>query len=145
MALAVVLAAGYGVAVNLWAFSLFGIDKRRAVAGEWRIREATLIGVALAGGWLGAKAGQRRFRHKTRKQPFAKRLNAAGLLHLGLLMVLAAVTLSAPVEVAAGVGWVAETFEHIMSAPANEAWQADAAPQTRRMPTRFGPGSGDGM
>lgn len=63
-------------AINIAAFGAFWIDKRRAVKQEWRISEGTLLGLAFVGGWVGAKLAQRRFRHKTRKQPFARHLNA---------------------------------------------------------------------
>lgn len=142
MAVVAFLAVGYGLSINLLAFVLFGIDKRRAAAGLWRLRESTLIGVALAGGWLGAKAGQRRFRHKTRKQPFARRLNAAGLLPLALLAVLAAAVLWLPVEAEAASARMAEAFGRILD---GGAWLGGDAPSARPMPTRFGPGSGDGM
>ena len=49
---------------------LFGFDKLRAGAGHWRIAESTLLGFALLGGSLGALAGRRIFRHKTRKWYF---------------------------------------------------------------------------
>ena len=63
-------------AINIAAFGAFWIDKRRAVKQEWRIREGKLLGLVFVGGWVGAKLAQRRFRHKTRKQPFARHLNA---------------------------------------------------------------------
>jgi uncharacterized membrane protein YsdA (DUF1294 family) len=65
----------YLLLANAAAYICFGVDKRRAIAGEWRISEATLLTLAALGGWLGAKAGQRRFRHKTRKEPFRSILN----------------------------------------------------------------------
>lgn len=52
--------------VNLVAFALMGLDKRRARRGEWRIPETTLFLPALLGGTLGAIAGMYCFRHKTR-------------------------------------------------------------------------------
>lgn len=145
MAFAAILAAAYGLLINVLAFALFGIDKRRAVAGQWRIREATLIGVALAGGWLGAKAGQRRFRHKTRKQPFAGRLNAVGLLSLGLLIVLGAAIPFSQIEGAAEAGGLADAVGRIMPARGEEAFWSRPEPPARALPRRFGPGSGDGM
>ena len=60
----------YLEAVNLIAFALMGIDKRRARLGRWRIPEAALIGSAVAGGCIGALAGMYLFRHKTRKTKF---------------------------------------------------------------------------
>ena len=41
-----------------------------ATQGAWRVREDTLILLAVAGGGLGAFACQRLMRHKTRKPPF---------------------------------------------------------------------------
>lgn len=58
-------------AVNLTAFVLFGIDKRRARRHRWRIPERRLFMAALAGGSLGALAGMYGFRHKTRHKLFA--------------------------------------------------------------------------
>ncbi|TNC70988.1 DUF1294 domain-containing protein [Rubellimicrobium roseum] len=139
------LVASYVVAVNLLAFGLFGIDKQRAVAGLWRVSEATLIGVALAGGWIGAKTGQRHFRHKTRKQPFARTLNAVGLLHLGLLVALAALVLSPQAEVDALIDRLAESLDRILPVLAGESGESDAALTAGPLPRRFGPGSGDDM
>lgn len=61
----------YLVAINLATFAAFGVDKRLAEAGERRIPESRLLRLAAAGGGPGAAAGQRVFRHKTRKEPFA--------------------------------------------------------------------------
>jgi uncharacterized membrane protein YsdA (DUF1294 family) len=62
------------LAVNLAAFTAFGIDKRLAEAGERRIPESTLLSLAFWGGSPGAYAGRQVFRHKTRKQPFSDNL-----------------------------------------------------------------------
>ena len=64
------------IAVNILAFLAFRIDKRRAQQGQWRFSEGYLLCLALFGGWIGAKIAQRRFRHKTRKEPFRGLLNA---------------------------------------------------------------------
>ena len=60
--------------MNFAAFAAFGIDKARAETGAWRIRESTLLWLALLGGTIGAYAGRALFRHKTRKQPFSDNL-----------------------------------------------------------------------
>lgn len=60
----------YLAAVNLLAFCMYGLDKRKAQKDRWRIPERTLLGVAALGGALGAFAGMRIFRHKTRKPAF---------------------------------------------------------------------------
>lgn len=57
--------------VNLLAFAAMGVDKFKARAGHWRIPEATLLGLAVAGGSIGALAGMYLFRHKTRKHKFS--------------------------------------------------------------------------
>jgi uncharacterized membrane protein YsdA (DUF1294 family) len=57
--------------LNLFTMLRFWQDKQRAVAGERRIPEAHLLGLALVGGSPGALAARRMFRHKTRKQPFS--------------------------------------------------------------------------
>lgn len=61
---------GYLTAINLVAFIVYGIDKRQAIKGRWRISEATLFILALVGGALGALLGMLLFRHKTRKLKF---------------------------------------------------------------------------
>ena len=63
-------------AINLAAFAAFGVDKKLAEARQWRISEATLLQLAFFGGSIGAYAGRRVFRHKTRKQPFSSQLFA---------------------------------------------------------------------
>ncbi|MHB1135993.1 MAG: DUF1294 domain-containing protein [Coriobacteriia bacterium] len=52
------------------AFIAYGADKRAARRSMRRVPESTLHLLALLGGWPGALAAQRFFRHKTRKQPF---------------------------------------------------------------------------
>ena len=56
----------YSVVVNLVAFALYGIDKKRARRGAWRISERTLLGIAVIGGSIGAILGMLLFHHKTR-------------------------------------------------------------------------------
>ena len=43
--------------INIAAFITFGIDKWKAEQHMWRIPEATLLGLAAAGGSIGALAG----------------------------------------------------------------------------------------
>ena len=62
-----VFVIAYLVAVNLWAYALMGVDKRRAgQRGAQRIPERTLFLSALLGGGVGAFLGMWGFRHKTR-------------------------------------------------------------------------------
>lgn len=53
-------------AINLTAFALMGLDKRKARRGAWRISEKTLFLTALLGGALGGTVGMHLFHHKTR-------------------------------------------------------------------------------
>lgn len=69
-------------AVNLVAFSTFGLDKRLAEAGDRRIPERTLLTLAFWGGTPGAYAGRHVFRHKTRKQPFSDQLFTIAVLQV---------------------------------------------------------------
>lgn len=77
--------AVYLAALNLAAFAAFGIDKWKAVRQRWRIPEAILLGLALAGGALGGLAGMRLFHHKTRKARFFVGLPMMLALHLCIL------------------------------------------------------------
>ncbi|MEY8403902.1 DUF1294 domain-containing protein [Oscillospiraceae bacterium 44-34] len=82
----------YLLSVNVTAFALMGVDKRRARRGQWRVPERTLFLPALLGGALGGTLGMRTFRHKTRHWYF--RFGFPLLLVLQLL----------------GLGWLAWQF-----------------------------------
>ena len=60
----------YLIIINMAAFFIFGIDKRRAIKTRWRIAESTLFLLALIGGSIGAEAGMYVFHHKTRHLRF---------------------------------------------------------------------------
>ena len=60
----------YLVLVNAAAFILMLLDKQKARRSAWRISEATLWGVAVIGGSIGAILGMYLFRHKTRHLKF---------------------------------------------------------------------------
>ncbi len=62
------------------AFVAYGLDKRAATRGDWRIPELVLHGLALIGGVIGAWAGRFAFRHKIRKPVFLVVLVAASIL-----------------------------------------------------------------
>ena len=55
---------------NLITFIVFGIDKRKAVKGRWRIPEKTLLLTGLVFGSVGQLLGMKVFRHKTNKWYF---------------------------------------------------------------------------
>lgn len=67
----------YLTAINLVAFFIYGLDKAKAgIAGARRISEKALLIIALIGGSLGALAGMKIFRHKTKKLGFQAPLAA---------------------------------------------------------------------
>jgi uncharacterized membrane protein YsdA (DUF1294 family) len=68
--------------LSLVTLAAYGFDKRRAKRGGRRIPERTLHLLELAGGWPGALAGQRLFRHKSRKLSFRVVLWGIVALHL---------------------------------------------------------------
>ena len=74
----------YIVAVNVSAFILFGVDKRKAVKGARRISEAALLSVAVAGGSIGAWCGMKVWRHKTLHGKFAYGIPAVLVLQLAV-------------------------------------------------------------
>ena len=76
-------------ALNLFTILRFREDKKRAIAGERRIPEADLLGLALIGGSPGALAARLMFGHKTRKQPFSTWLFLIAAIQAGALIGLA--------------------------------------------------------
>jgi uncharacterized membrane protein YsdA (DUF1294 family) len=62
---------GYLAVINIAAFFMYGLDKAKAgIIGARRISERSLLIIALLGGSLGALAGMKVFRHKTKKLAF---------------------------------------------------------------------------
>lgn len=60
----------YSLIINIAAFLVMYIDKRRAKWGKWRIKESTLFALVFLGGGIGGIAGMYTFRHKTQKPRF---------------------------------------------------------------------------
>ena len=56
--------------INIITFLAYGLDKLKAVKNWWRIPEWVLLGLAVAGGAVGAYLGMLVFRHKTLKPLF---------------------------------------------------------------------------
>ena len=74
----------YLLGVNLIAFAMYGIDKRKAVKDQWRIPEKTLLLAALIGGAVGAFVGMQIFHHKTKHWKFILGVPACMVLHIVL-------------------------------------------------------------
>ena len=58
------------IVINIITFFVYGLDKLKAVNHWWRVPEAALLGLAVAGGSVGAYLGMQVFRHKTLKPLF---------------------------------------------------------------------------
>ena len=65
-----IIIISYLLVINLMAFVLYGIDKKRAMRNEHRIRESVLLWIARLGGAIGSWLGIKIFRHKTKKTKF---------------------------------------------------------------------------
>jgi len=57
-------------AMSVIAFTAYGLDKSAAKKDRWRTPEKTLQIMGLLCGWPGALAGQKFFRHKSKKTSF---------------------------------------------------------------------------
>jgi uncharacterized membrane protein YsdA (DUF1294 family) len=78
----------YLVAINIVAFFLYGIDKWKAQRNKWRVTEARLLWIAVAGGSIGALLGMKIWHHKTQHAKF--RFGLPAILILQIAAVLAA-------------------------------------------------------
>lgn len=76
----------YLAVINLIGFAMMGIDKRRAVKKQWRIRESSLFLVALIGGSAGCLIGMRTFHHKTKHWYFVYGMPAILVLQICLAL-----------------------------------------------------------
>ena len=65
-----IIILSYLVVINLIAFVLYGIDKKRAIRNEHRIRESVLLWIARLGGAIGSWLGIKSFHHKTKHTKF---------------------------------------------------------------------------
>lgn len=78
----------YLLLIGLVTFVLYGVDKRRARRGAWRISEKLLLGFSLAGGAWGGLLAMHLFRHKTKKGYFFA-TNLFGIaLHVAVFILL---------------------------------------------------------
>ncbi len=60
----------YLIGINVLTFLVYGIDKLKAKTNRWRIPEATLMTLAVAGGCIGALVGMGVWHHKTMHRKF---------------------------------------------------------------------------
>ncbi len=78
----------YVVIINIIAFIVMGIDKRKAKKRAWRIPEATLFILAGIGGSIGSIAGMYTFRHKTKHRSFVWGMPAILIAQVILIVLL---------------------------------------------------------
>ena len=74
----------YLLLINFAAFFLYWEDKRRSKKDKWRIKESTLLLVALLGGSFGALVSMHVFRHKTQHFKFKVLVPVFFILHAAL-------------------------------------------------------------
>ena len=65
-----IIVLSYLIIINTLAFTLYGIDKRKAKKHKFRISEKTLLWMARIGGGIGCWAGIKVFHHKTKHPKF---------------------------------------------------------------------------
>lgn len=76
----------YLVVINVVTFVVYGIDKRRAIKGKWRISEKALIMLAVCGGSIGAWIGMQVFRHKTKHLLFVIGVPLIFFVEIGIVI-----------------------------------------------------------
>lgn len=76
----------YYICVNIIAFILYGLDKKYAREGRWRIPEKTLLGIALIGGAAGAWIVMQTFRHKTKHMSFRTLVPLFAVVHMWMIV-----------------------------------------------------------
>ena len=69
---------------NILTFSLYGIDKRKAIKRQWRISERMLLAFALLGGSIGAILAMMIFHHKTKHWKFIILIPLFLMIHIFL-------------------------------------------------------------
>ena len=74
----------YMIGINAVSFVAYGIDKLKAKKGKWRIPEATLLLMAVAGGSIGAWMGMKVWHHKTLHKKFRYGVPAILFLQMAL-------------------------------------------------------------
>ena len=74
----------YWMIINIVAFFLMGIDKKKARTGAWRSPENTLFLSAILGGSIGSICGMQLFRHKTKHKSFVIGMPAILVVQLSL-------------------------------------------------------------
>ena len=77
---------GLIIIMNAAGFFIMGADKKRAKKNLYRISESTLWNVALLGGAIGAAAGMKHYRHKTKHAQFKYGLPLLAVIEAGIFV-----------------------------------------------------------
>ena len=93
----------YLVVINVATFLTYGIDKWKAKKSLWRIREASLLGLAVLGGSIGAWLGMKVWHHKTMHKKFKSGIPLILVVQIVIVLLTScktkqAVELSAPIH-----------------------------------------------
>ena len=75
----------YLAAINVITFFMYGVDKVKAKKSKWRIRETTLLGLAVMGGSIGAWLGMKVWHHKTLHKKFRYCVPAIIIIQLAII------------------------------------------------------------
>ena len=73
------------LAMNVVTFFMYGLDKWKAKKSKWRIPEATLLGLAVLGGSVGAWLGMKVWHHKTLHKEFRYGVPAIIIVQIALI------------------------------------------------------------
>lgn len=75
----------YYIIINIIAFLIYGIDKRKAIKKKWRISEKTLLGISFLGGSMGSILAMFIFKDKTKHYQFLILVPLSSLIHIYLI------------------------------------------------------------
>lgn len=75
----------YLIIINIVTFLVYGIDKWKARKTMWRIREASLLMLAVLGGSIGAWLGMKVWHHKTQHKKFRYGIPAIIIIQLVII------------------------------------------------------------
>ena len=75
----------YLVIINIVTFLVYGIDKWKARKAMWRVREASLLMLAVLGGSIGAWLGMKVWLHKTQHKKFRYGIPAIIIIQLVII------------------------------------------------------------
>lgn len=75
----------YLVIINIITFLVYGIDKWKARKSLWRIREVSLLMLAVLGGSIGAWLGMKVWHHKTQHKKFRYGIPAIIIVQIAVI------------------------------------------------------------